>query len=263
VILLAGLAVVVASVPLAGRRLGHALALRLRSGWLVGTALLCQTVIVSVLPSAVPRPVAEAIHLSTYAMAIAFVWRNRHIRWLWLVSLGGGLNLAAIAANHGVMPASRAALATAGIVEKAGFANSAAVTHARLAFLGDVFAIPHGLPLANVFSVGDMVLIVGAALLLHAACRPVTVTVTVPAPIAEPAPAPALAIEWEPVRMERALAAPARPADRGPVARRRAAVPDFRPVPAPSPADRLDASWDVVAFAVETVARGALASAHR
>lgn len=255
-ILLAGLAVVVASVPLAGRRLGHALTLRLRSGWLVGTALLGQTVIVSVLPSAVPRPVAEAIHLSTYAMAIAFVWRNRHIRWLWLVSLGGGLNLAAIAANHGVMPASRAALATAGIVEKAGFANSAAVTHARLAFLGDVFAIPHGLPLANVFSVGDMVLIAGAALLLHAACRPVTVTV--PAPIAEPAPA----IEWEPMRIDRAFAAPPHPAELRLAAPRLAAVPVARPAPLPSPADRLDASWDVVAFAVETVARAAaLASA--
>jgi hypothetical protein len=172
VILVAGLVLAILSVPLTGGQLRHVLSLRLRSGWLVGAALVCQTIIISVLPSTVPRTIAEAVHLGTYGMAVVFLWRNRHIPWLWLVSIGGGLNLAAIAANHGVMPASRSALIAAGMADESGFANSAVVHHARLAFLGDVFAVPHGFPLANVFSVGDVVLVVGAALLLHRVARP-------------------------------------------------------------------------------------------
>jgi hypothetical protein len=70
------------------------------------------------------------------------------------------------------MPASRGALAAAGrAAETSGFTNSTAVAHAHLAFLGDVFAVPTPLPLANVFSVGDVLLLVGAALLLHTASR--------------------------------------------------------------------------------------------
>jgi hypothetical protein len=36
-------------------------------------------------------------------------------------------------------------------------------TLTRLWFLGDVFAIPAGWPLANVFSVGDVLILLGAA----------------------------------------------------------------------------------------------------
>ena len=135
-ILVAGLALIILSVPLTGGRLRHVLDLRLRSGWLVGTALLCQTLIISVLPTTVPRMLAETIHIGTYGMAVAFLWRNRRIPWLWLVSLGGGLNLTAIVANHGVMPASQWALTAAGMADQAGFANSAVVHHAVLPFLG-------------------------------------------------------------------------------------------------------------------------------
>jgi hypothetical protein len=66
------------------------------------------------------------------------------------------------------MPASRAALVAAGrATHTSHFANSTAMPHAHLAFLGDVFAWPHPLPLANVFSVGDVLLLIGAAMLIH------------------------------------------------------------------------------------------------
>lgn len=69
------------------------------------------------------------------------------------------------------MPASRTALIAAGKpVAHAGFVNSAPVAHARLAFLGDIFSIPRSLPLANVFSVGDVLLLVGAAAMLAGIC---------------------------------------------------------------------------------------------
>ena len=52
------------------------------------------------------------------------------------------------------------------------FENSAPVDDAHLAFLGDVFAVPAGWPLANVFSIGDVLIVIGAVALVHGACRP-------------------------------------------------------------------------------------------
>jgi hypothetical protein len=76
-----------------------------------------------------------------------------------------------IAVNGGVMPASRSALHTAGLEDTPGqFASSIAVGHPKLAFLGDIFAVPASFPVHNVFSVGDMVIVAGAFVLLHRAC---------------------------------------------------------------------------------------------
>jgi len=76
-----------------------------------------------------------------------------------LTALGAALNLLAITANGGVIPASPAALAMAGLpVDEPGFQSSTAVDDPRLAFLGDVFAIPASWPLSNVFSVGDVLI---------------------------------------------------------------------------------------------------------
>ena len=138
--------------------------------WLAVVALAVQLVIVVVVPGG-DTGLHRAAHLFTYALVGACVLANlRTVRFLWVVALGGVLNLIAIAANDGVMPASRSALETAGMEETDGsFTNSDAVDDAHLAFLGDVFAIPEGWPAANVFSVGDVVMLVGAFLLLHAA----------------------------------------------------------------------------------------------
>jgi hypothetical protein len=69
------------------------------------------------------------------------------------------------------MPASPAALVAAGLpVDEPGFQNSTAVDDPRLAFLGDVFAIPASWPLSNVFSVGDVLIGVGLAWGVHRIC---------------------------------------------------------------------------------------------
>ena len=104
--------------------------------------------------------------------ALAFLWSNRHLPGAYLVAAGAALNLAAIAANKGTMPATPWAWHTAGypvLVDH--FENSNVVHGARLWWLGDVFAIPKGWPLANVFSVGDVVIVVAVAYLVHAWCR--------------------------------------------------------------------------------------------
>jgi hypothetical protein len=111
------------------------------------------------------------VHLASYGLIAAFLWANRHIAYLWLAALGGALNLAAIAANGGVMPADPDALAAAGVHQEAGdFANSTAVAHPHLSLLGDVFAVPASWPVSNVFSVGDVILVVAALLALHCLC---------------------------------------------------------------------------------------------
>jgi Family of unknown function (DUF5317) len=103
------------------------------------------------------------------ALFLAANWRVPGVP---LTALGAALNLLAIAANGGVMPASPAALAAAGLpVDRPGFSNSAALAEPRLAFLGDVFAIPASWPLSNVFSVGDVLIGVGLAWGVHRVCR--------------------------------------------------------------------------------------------
>ena len=70
------------------------------------------------------------------------------------------MNLAAIAANGGIMPASPSALEAAGkIANPDEFTNSGAVANPKLAILGDILAWPEPIPLANVFSIGDIVLV--------------------------------------------------------------------------------------------------------
>lgn len=157
----------VASVPLAGGRLMALLDLNVRCAWLAGAGLLAQIVVINIVPHGSPT-VHSVVHISSYVMAGTFLLANRRIPGIGLLALGGGLNVAAITANGGVMPASTSALASAGIIHHAGtYANSAAVGHAHLAWLGDVFAIPSSLPLPNVFSIGDVLIVLGVLVLVH------------------------------------------------------------------------------------------------
>jgi Family of unknown function (DUF5317) len=162
--------VLVLTVPLLGGKLGRLEEIRLRWLWLAGLAFALQVLIVTVVPEG-DTSAHHAAHLVSYVLVGACILRNlRQVRFLWMVALGGLLNLIAIVANGAVMPASRTALETAGLDARSGsFANSDLVDDARLAFLGDVFAIPAGWPGANVFSVGDALMVIGALLALHAA----------------------------------------------------------------------------------------------
>lgn len=161
----------VATVPLFGGRLARLSDLRFRRGWAAVAAVVLQVLIMSVFPEGDER-VQNALHLASYGLLFYFLAANLAIPGMWLIGLGGGCNAAAIAANDGVMPAQPSALATAGIPQLPGeFANSAAVPDPKLWFLGDIFAIPQSLPLHNVFSVGDILLVIGGAILLHRVSR--------------------------------------------------------------------------------------------
>ena len=159
------------SVPLLGGRLQALAELEFRRGALAVAALFIQIVIISVLPGDA-WGLSEEIHLATYFMLGAFLVANRHIPGLLVIALGGALNFAAIATNGGVMPADPDAIEAAGIPQHAGdFINSAPTSDATLGFLGDIFHTPAWMPIHNVFSVGDIEIVLGAFLLLHFVCR--------------------------------------------------------------------------------------------
>lgn len=159
------------TVQVRGGDLTRMATIRPRRAWMVALAILLQVAIISVFASELPFAVASALHLASYGLALAFVWTNRHIGGIRLTVLGGVLNLVAIVANGGVMPASSAALEFAGKpVSSAEFENSTTRADAELAVLGDVFALPDGMPFANVFSIGDILLLVGGYFLVSRAC---------------------------------------------------------------------------------------------
>jgi hypothetical protein len=58
------------------------------------------------------------------------------------------------------------------------------VRRSSLSFLGDVFAVPASWPVSNVFSVGDVILVVAALLALHCLCGSRLVLVRFAAPLA-------------------------------------------------------------------------------
>lgn len=190
-ILLLAVAIGAISIPMLGGSLSRLQSLRIRWPGAIAGALGLQILIISVLPTSLPTAAARGLHLVSYALAIAFLWVNRRVPWLWLIAAGGISNVVAIGANGGVMPASKTALAAAGRLPRSGFVNSSYHPGEHLRFLGDVFDVPHGLPLANVFSVGDATIVIGTILLLHTVCgsRPMRYAPTLP--WRHPAPAPA------------------------------------------------------------------------
>ncbi len=162
--------VAIASVPLTGGRLGALADIRLRHSWAILTALAAQIVITTLVPDG-SASLYAGLHVGTYAVAAIFVVANRHVPGLRLLALGAGLNLLVIAVNGGVMPADPDALERAGLPVISGeFENSTVLEDPKLPFLGDVFAVPEPLPFANVFSVGDILLVLGGLVALHRSC---------------------------------------------------------------------------------------------
>jgi hypothetical protein len=160
----------VATVPLAGGRITALSDLRFRAPGLLVAAILAQVLIVSIFPLG-SAAFHNAVHVATYVAVAVFVVLNRRIPWVWLVALGGALNFTAIAANGGVMPAAPRALEKAGFaLDPAGFTNSGAVSHPHLQFLGDVFWVPSSFPISNVFSIGDVLTLLGVLLAMHCIC---------------------------------------------------------------------------------------------
>jgi len=156
--------------PLWGGSLGRLTTLRFRGVWIVLVALALQVVVITIWPS-MPHAAAVAGHLISYAMLGAALWLNRKLPGMALIALGVAANGITIALNGGTLPASAHALRAAGIQLRNGFDNSGVVAHPRLAWLGDTMVTPSWLPMRNMLSIGDVLLFVGAAVLVVVTTR--------------------------------------------------------------------------------------------
>ena len=145
-------------------------ALRFRAGWLMPVALAAQVLIVNVLVD-LPEDVARGAHLVTYAVAAVFLLLNLRVAGMPLVAAGTAANAVTIALNGGVLPASPRALEQAGWTDDERFANSTPVENARLAFLGDNHVTPDWVPFSNVYSIGDVLIVLGVFVLVYRGTR--------------------------------------------------------------------------------------------
>jgi hypothetical protein len=157
------------SVPLAGGRLSRLADITVRSVWAVLLAAAIQVGITQVPGGS--HIVHAGLHVLSYVLDAYFIFANRRLAGVPLIATGAALNVLAITVNGGVMPANQVALRISGIAERPGFDNSAVVAHAHLAFLGDVIPVPGPWPIGNVLSAGDLIILLGAFVLLHCVCR--------------------------------------------------------------------------------------------
>jgi len=143
-------------------------------------ALLVQIILFSGPVSERIGPAGPPLYVLSTGIALGAILRNWRTRGIPLVALGAGSNLLAIVANGGFMPVSAAALGDHANAA-AGYSNSRLLTQPALAPLTDIFAMPAGMPFANVFSVGDVLIGLGVVVVIVAAMRaPVAPTVAAP-----------------------------------------------------------------------------------
>ena len=160
---------------LAGWLLGGSLAnlgaLRIRWAPLAVAGLLTQVVLFFGPVAGRIGDLGMPVYVGSTAVVLAVVLRNLRLPGLVLVAAGALSNMLAIVANGGFMPASAAALAFLGKTVHPGYSNSAVVESPALAPLTDIFALPQFVPFANVFSVGDVLISIGIAVVIASAMR--------------------------------------------------------------------------------------------
>jgi Family of unknown function (DUF5317) len=116
-----------------------------------------------------------AIYVASTLLVMASLMRNLRLPGLVIVALGAALNLVAVLANGGYMPSSPAAwleLTGTAAVPVAHYSNVVLIGSGTLfPFLGDIFVFPRPLPMATAFSIGDVLIAIGAVVFLVAAMR--------------------------------------------------------------------------------------------
>jgi hypothetical protein len=159
----------------AGRLMGGGMEglaqLRLRWSAAIAFGLAAQ---LALFAAPVAREVGElgpALYVASTILVTAAVLRNALIPGMPLVAAGAIANLLAVIANGGFMPASPDALAAAGRAAPTVYSNTVVSSSPWFWPLTDIFALPSWMPLANVFSVGDVLIGLGIAVALILAMR--------------------------------------------------------------------------------------------
>lgn len=165
--------VVIIVAMLRGGSLGRLARLPVRWIPLVLLSLLLQLLIFPLVGDSSPlASLTVPLYLGSMLLLVGWVWLNRHLPAIALIGAGVVMNLLAIAANGGYMPVAPAAAAYAGTLANYSddpiFNNShASASGVRLWLLTDIFPVPAGLPFATVYSLGDLLLTLGIAILCY------------------------------------------------------------------------------------------------
>jgi Family of unknown function (DUF5317) len=156
--LLIGLAIA----PLLGGRWGRLSDLRLRWVWVFYVAIALQVIAFpfSQLPWRTPDRAAVVLWLVSYGLFAVGAAANLSIPGVSLIVVGLVSNVVAIVSNGGHMPALPSALRAAGLHFEQS-RNSARMSSPSLPWLVDRWGAPDWVPLANVFSVGDVLIALG------------------------------------------------------------------------------------------------------
>jgi hypothetical protein len=153
-------------------RLDGLLHLDFRWAALAVGGLLVQLILFTPIGSAVAGDaLVPTIYIASTLAVFVAVARNVRMPGMAIVAAGALCNLVAIAANGGLMPADPGALALAGFSGPGEHTNSVVLEAPVFEPLTDVYALPAWLPMANVFSVGDVLIGVGVAVAIVAAMR--------------------------------------------------------------------------------------------
>ena len=155
---------------LGGRPAGLA-DLRIRWAWPMVAGFLAQVALFSAPVTDRIGALGPPIYVASTALVLAAIWMNRRIQGMPIVGIGATCNLSAIVANGGYMPADPAIMAALGRGDPTTYSNSAILPDPVLQPLTDIFVLPRWLPFTNVFSVGDVLIGIGVAILIIAAMR--------------------------------------------------------------------------------------------
>lgn len=146
--------------------------LETRRLWLVFAAVGIQVIAFpSGLPWTTPDSVAIGLWLFSYGLLIAVAYFNRTIPGVAVMTAGLFSNLIAIVANGGHMPVLPSALAATGHDYDV-HNNSIQLADAHLSWLIDRWGAPAWVPLANVYSVGDLLIAAGLAIAVIVGSKP-------------------------------------------------------------------------------------------
>jgi lipoprotein signal peptidase len=170
------LAVLIAAIALAllrGGNLGNLATVNLRWRGVIILGFLIQVLIFSSFWQDRRETLAltQFFYLASLCLLVAALAANRHIPGMMLITFGFLLNFIAIAANGGYMPALYSAMQNttfSPLLPGQVSTNSIGMgPDTRLPFLGDIFAIPRGIPFSNVFSLGDVLIALGTVYLIQ------------------------------------------------------------------------------------------------
>jgi Family of unknown function (DUF5317) len=125
-------------------------------------------------------PAWASVVLYILSMALLTLWAagNWRIPGMLLMATGLLMNFAAITTNGGHMPVSSASVRYSGSISRYErnadhiVNNSIMIDdNVRLWLLTDIFAVPQAIPFANVYSIGDILLTLGASILCYRTIR--------------------------------------------------------------------------------------------